>query len=112
MEKSDRRAAVAAYKERTTPVGIFAVRCGASGEVWIKDSRHLDTQQNGIWFTLKMGNHREPAMQKAWNTHGPDTFSYEVLERLEIEPETTLYVQRTMLKERLAYWQAKFSAEG
>jgi hypothetical protein len=31
----DRKAAVAAYKERKSACGIYALRCGPSGEVWV-----------------------------------------------------------------------------
>ncbi len=109
MEKSDRRAAVAAYKERTTPVGVYAVRCAASGEIWINSSSHLDTQKNSLWFSLKMGKHLEPAMQRAWTLHGADSFSYEVLERLELEDGVTPYIKRAKLKEQLAAWQARMA---
>lgn len=56
MDKSARRAAVAAYKERKPEWGVFAVRCLATGQAWVGESRHLDTQQNGLWFALRHGS--------------------------------------------------------
>ena len=32
---TDRKAAIAAYKERKTIAGVFVVRCAASGEAWV-----------------------------------------------------------------------------
>ena len=72
----DKRAARREYKLKKTPKGIFAVRCKATGEVWVGASTHLDSQVNQIWWGL----HRNKPMQAAWNAHGEDAFAYEVLE--------------------------------
>ena len=50
MTTIDRKAAIAAYKERKVAAGIYAVRCAATGEVWVEQSRHVETQRNGLWF--------------------------------------------------------------
>ena len=48
-------------------------------------------------------------MQRAWTLHGADSFSYEVLERLELEDGVTPYIKRAKLKEQLAAWQARMA---
>lgn len=53
--KEDRKAAVAAYKERKSVAGVFAVRCGAAGAVWVGGAPDLDKIQNRLWFQPKMG---------------------------------------------------------
>lgn len=63
MSTSSRKAAIAAYKERKTPFGIFAVRCSVTGQVWVGRSQHLDTQKNGLWFTLRHGTSLNRALQ-------------------------------------------------
>lgn len=35
MTGEDRKAAIAAYKERKVIGGVYAVRCAATGEVWV-----------------------------------------------------------------------------
>ncbi|MDB5441566.1 MAG: hypothetical protein JWM33_3993 [Caulobacteraceae bacterium] len=105
MTPADRKAAIAAYKERKTACGVFAVRCAPSGQVWIGDSRHLDTQQNGIWFSLRQGSGRNPALQAAWTEHGEAAFSFEALERLA--DDTSAYLLRSALKARAAFWRAE-----
>ncbi|WP_414471320.1 GIY-YIG nuclease family protein [Microvirga sp. M2] len=108
MDTIDRKAAIAAYKERKTPAGIFAVRCSATGQVWVGRSRHLDTQQNGLWFTLRLGSGMNRSLQAAWNACGEAAFTFEELERL---PEETLaYVLQATLKERLVHWKAELDA--
>ena len=48
MTSSTRKALIAAYKERPTIAGVFAVICNATGQAWIGQSRHIDTHQNGM----------------------------------------------------------------
>jgi hypothetical protein len=104
----DRKAAIAAYKERKVPFGIFAVRCSTTGQVWVGRSQHLDTQQNGLWFALKHGSGMNRDLQAAWNACGEAAFTFEELERL---PDETLpYVRQAKLKDRLAHWKAELDA--
>jgi hypothetical protein len=58
MKTEDRKAAVTAYKERKVESGIYAIRCAASGEVWVGSAPNLSTIQNRLWFTLR---HRRAA---------------------------------------------------
>ena len=67
MANERKRDLVREYKERKQVRGVFAVRCTASGEAWVSASPNLDTQQNGLWFQLRMGNHMNKPMQAAAN---------------------------------------------
>lgn len=109
MTPTDRKAAIAAYKQRKTARGVFAIRCAPSGQVWVGESRHLDTQQNGIWFSLRQGSNRNASLQAAWTEHGEAAFSFEALERLP--EETSAYLLRSVLKERCALWRARIGAQ-
>ena len=108
MNGMDRKAAVAAYKERKTAAGVFAIRCTATGETWVGSSRHLDTQQNSLWFALKQGGHLNRALQAAWNAHGEGAFSFEPLDRLD--PDLSPMAQGTALKESTALWRDELKA--
>ena len=70
MDRQDRKAAIAAYKERKPAWGVFAVICTATGETWVGRSRHVDTERNGLWFMLKLGASVHPALQAAWRPRG------------------------------------------
>ncbi|MGB3336962.1 MAG: GIY-YIG nuclease family protein [Devosia sp.] len=100
-----RRSAIDAYKNRKRAMGIFAVECSATGEVWVGQSRNLDTQQNAIWFALRIGGGRYASMQRAWNENGADAFSFRTLQQLgedETEfPEARLKALRASWLERL-----------
>jgi hypothetical protein len=98
----DKREARKECKSKTTPKGIFAVRCKATGDAWVGASKHLDTQVNRIWFELRGGRHRNKGMQDAWNAHGEEAFAYEVLETLKDDVASLLL--RDLLKERRKHW--------
>jgi hypothetical protein len=108
MTSDRRKAAIAAYKERKSVAGIYLLRCRASGAVWVGQSPTLESIQNRIWFTLRLGSHPSPALQKAWNDHGADSLAFEVVERLP--EEESAYVRNATLRERLAHWQARLNA--
>ncbi|MCA6118556.1 GIY-YIG nuclease family protein [Bradyrhizobium sp. WSM 1738] len=104
-----RKAAIAAYKERKSVAGIFAIRCQSPPQAWVGQTPDLEKIQNRIWFTLRQGSHPCRSLQAAWTTHGTDSFSFEECERLE-EKESA-YVRDALLKERVVYWRKQLNAE-
>lgn len=108
MQEQERRAAVRAYKERKVAAGIFAVRCAPSGECWVGRAPNLATIQNRLWFTLRQGNCPHATLQAAWRRHGPDAFSFEIVEQLR--DEELSYLRDRALSERLAHWTTTLPA--
>ncbi|MCP1974184.1 GIY-YIG nuclease family protein [Bradyrhizobium elkanii] len=108
MKIEDRKQAIADYKKRAAVAGVYAVRCSATGEVWVGQVLDLDKIQNRIWFTLRMGDHRNVELQRAWSAHGAENLSLETLER--IEDEALGYVRDALLKERVQHWRARLNA--
>ena len=108
MQRIDRRAAIAAYKKRKSIAGIYAIRCTASGEIWVGQTLDLDKVWNRIGFTLRGGANPHRALQGAWKAHGAEAFSFEALERLEDEPLE--FARQSQLNERTAVWRAKLGA--
>jgi len=104
-----RRAATAAYKKRKVEAGIYAVRCEASGEVWVGAWADLATVQNRIWFALRQGAHPRRDVLDAWRRHGESRFSFEILETLE--EEASPYVRAVQLKDRAQHWREKLAAK-
>ena len=109
MKSEQKKAAVVAYKERKPNPGIFALRCAATGEVWVGQTPTLDTIQNRMWFTLRMGKDMSRNLQQAWNTHGDGSISFEIVEKLEDE-ESPLAIAN-FLKERVAHWRKELGAQ-
>ncbi len=104
MKSEDKKAAIAAYKERKIAAGIYVVRCGDSGQAWVGATPNLDTIQNRIWFSLRMGSHTNRDLQQAWAAHGSGAFSFEAVEQLK--EEELAYVRDALLKERAAHWRS------
>lgn len=108
MTQVDRRALVAAYKERKTNAGVFAVICSATGEAWVGRSQHIDTHKNGLWFSLRFGSYPNRALQSVWREHGEENFRFEELDRLLADVSD---LERDgELKRRAALWSARLQA--
>jgi hypothetical protein len=107
VDKSRRAELMREYADRKPPNGVYAVRCGPSGETWVAWSKNVDKRWNAL---LAMGNASHPldrAFQAALAKHGPESFTYEVLQIVE---ETDAHTLATLLPERAAVWRAKLSA--
>jgi hypothetical protein len=109
MDKQSRREAIRDYKEKKTLSGVYAVRCPASGEVWVAGAVNVENQQTRHWFGLRMGSHMNKAMQAAWNLHGEAGLSFEILERIEAEELTPLGLADAV-KVRERHWRAALGA--
>lgn len=110
MSKQDRRDAVRADKERPARRGVFSVRCTPTDQVWVSASPNLDGQQNSLFFQLRLGTHRNHALQAAWIEHGESAFAFEVLEELKQENGASDYAVRADLKDLEASWRARLNA--
>jgi len=109
MNHDERKAAVAAYKERKVESGIYAIRCPAAGRAWVGIAPDLATIRNRHWFTLRQGSHPAAALQTAWTTHGDAAFTFEILERLD--DEIGGFTRECLLKELLAELAARLAAD-
>ncbi|WP_448205896.1 GIY-YIG nuclease family protein [Azospirillum sp. sgz302134] len=105
----DRKAAVAAYKERKAVAGVYAVRCAPSGTVWVGTAPDLGKIQNRLWFEFRLKGSPHRTLQAAWDEHGPDAFTFEVMESLK--EETLPFARKAELKARLQHWSEALGAE-
>lgn len=108
MRTEDRKQAISAWKERAAPVGIYAVRCEATGAVWVGAARDLDAIGNRVLFTLRSGGHPNRSLQDAWRAHGPEGVRIETLEVLD--KDTPAISRGRVLKARHAHWCAALGA--
>lgn len=109
MDQTDRKAAIAAYKERKSAAGIYMVRCSVAGRCWVGRAPDLRTIRNRLWFSLRCGNSRNKALQEVWRQHGEDSLTFEPLEQLD--DKLGDYAREKTLKERLLHWQAWLEAD-
>ena len=109
MTPINRKSLIAEYKERVTIAGVYAVICSATGQVWVGKSRHIDTEQNGLWFALRHGGSPYRSLQAAWTAHTPEDFRFEQLDRL---PEDISDLRRKdELLSRAKLWITRLGAE-
>jgi hypothetical protein len=108
MDRHERKAAIAAYKERKPAWGIYTVICTATGEVWVGQSRHVDMQRNGLWFALNLGKSPHASLQAAWKQHGEPEFRFEELARLG--DHISAIARTDELKKRQALWRSRLQA--
>ncbi|WP_441479550.1 GIY-YIG nuclease family protein [Bosea sp. 2KB_26] len=102
VKSEDRKAAVAAYKLRKAVPGIYVVACATTGQQWAGSAPDLGTIWNRLSFTLRQGANTHRSLQSAWRDHGAESFSFEVVERVDLE--TLPYVLDRFLRDRLAHW--------
>lgn len=102
-----RRELIREYKERKQLAGAFAVRCG--DQVWVGTSPNLDKQENALWFMLRTGGYVNKRVQAAWNEHGAEAFSFEILAELSDEDRSP-YALRADLKSLEEEWRAALNA--
>jgi hypothetical protein len=108
MISHESRKAARQYKTRTSPRGVFAVRCVSTGNVCVGASPNLEAARNQIWFMLRHGLHRDQPLQGEWNACGEPTFQFEILETLE--PDVAALLLRDLLNNRKDHWATELGA--
>jgi len=108
ISKEQKKDAISKFKERKARAGVFAVRSAQSGTVWVGTSRNLDAAKNGIWFSLRIGAHRDKPLQNEWNAARESALSYEVIESIEDNAPALLVPD--LLKAAKQRWITSLSA--
>ena len=109
LKRDDRKAAVAAYKERKADPGVYVVRCKGSDQQWVGSVPDLRTIWNRLSFALRQGAGRPLSLQRAWAEHGAESFAFEIVERFDAEDPA--YDSARTLRDRLNHWRAALPAE-
>ncbi len=88
------------YLERPKPAGVFQIKNKANGKMLLGSSLNLDGALNGHRFTLRIGSHRNKALQEDWNQYGEDSFLFEILETVQVKdnPNFNLSDELTLLE--------------
>ena len=109
ISSADRKAQVAAWKERRVTAGVYALRCPAADGLWIGRAPDISTIERRIRFTLRSGGSAQRDLQAAFAAHGDDALSFEVLERLE--PDADGPVPEFLLRSRHEAWLARLGGK-
>lgn len=107
--KAARRQIADEFKERKVPQGIYAIRCTATGDVWVGSSTNLNAVQNSQWFQLRGGLHRAASLQQTWTHHTEQVFVFEVLEQLDDDVSPLLLSD--LLRDKRKVWIQNLQAQ-
>jgi hypothetical protein len=99
------------YKERVKPSGVFQIKNTANGKVLLGSSLNLEGPLNKHRFILTINGHPNKELQKDWKELGPDQFTFEILETIQVkdDPNFNLKDELTLLEE---IWMEKLQPFG
>jgi hypothetical protein len=109
MDQQSRKAAIAAFKERRSQPGIYALTCRPTGEQWVGRASDLATVWNRLSIALKMASTPHRSLQAAARQHGAEAFTFEVVERIE-EADASAALVWAILRNRLDHWRDALGA--
>lgn len=92
-------------------MGVYIVRNLKDGRCFVEAAANLNGGLNGARFKLETGTHPCRTLQEAWNAQGPDSFRFEILDRLEPDEDALKTDYREDLAELKALWMEKLSGE-
>jgi len=104
----DKRLAKRQYREAGPAMGVYAIRNRASGRVVVRASLNLEGSMQRDRFELHLKRHRDPVLLAEWLRDGPESFDFEVVDRLKrrdepgFDPRAELAALLTMWTEELA----------
>ncbi|HEY0995251.1 MAG TPA: GIY-YIG nuclease family protein [Gemmatimonadaceae bacterium] len=108
----DRKQLTREYKESARPMGVYRVRNLHTGASLVGRSVDLPAVLNRERAQLKLNAHRNTALQRDWNTLGPDAFAFEVLDTItrpadqpDHDPADDLKVLEALWLDRLRPWE-------
>lgn len=79
---SEQKALKKEYQQGHTPMGVFQIRNMVNEKVFVGSSLNLPGIFNRHKLELKMGSHKNKALQAEWNEFGADKFAFEILDEL------------------------------
>lgn len=83
--------------------GIYRIICTLTEKIYVGSAVNLSERLHHHFSHLRLNNHKNPKLQRAWNKYGEDAFTFEILE-LVLIPE--------MLTAREQYWFSKLNPFG
>jgi group I intron endonuclease len=63
--------------------GVYEIRNSESGRRYVGSTSDLERRERDHFRDLRAGNHINPIMQRSFDLHGEEAFSFQVLERCE-----------------------------
>jgi hypothetical protein len=106
------RALKQSYRDNPVPSGVFAIRHLATGRVLLGASANLDGALNRHRFELRMGGHRNRALQADWLAGGEAAFSFEVVDTVKARPDDPSFDREAELAVLFELWSHEYASRG
>jgi hypothetical protein len=106
MDPERRKELTRQYRDTPRPMGVYRVRCAATGREVIGASRDLPSALNRQRAQLSLGGHPDKALQADWEAHGAGAFTLEVLDTLAPRDDPG-YDPSADLEELAQMWRAR-----
>lgn len=111
LSPESRRAISRQYKETARPAGVFVIRNGLTGRIYVAGSLDVEGAMNRARFELNLHSHRNKALGRDWIAHGADRFTFEVIDRVK-ESEDPTFDRAAELEKLLALWREELQCDG
>ena len=108
MDRERRKELARQYRETPRPMGVYRVGCAATGRELIGASRDLPSALNRQRAQLSLGGHPDKGLQVDWEAHGPEAFTFEVLDTLAPRDDPG-YDPSADLEELTQLWRARLA---
>lgn len=104
MNDLDRKELINKYKQQEVEMGIIKVYNTITGYSFVDICTNLYKPFESMKFQLNMGKFKLKTLQKDWNVHGEEAFTFEVIEKLKPLEGTSDKEKVDDLKELLQMW--------
>lgn len=100
------------YKLMKPDMGVFVIKNNLNNKCYVEATQNLKGTINSTKFKLGFGNHPNKELQQAWNEFGEDSFSIEILEKLEYDEDESKTDYSEELEILELEWRDKLSKRG
>lgn len=111
MEKLSKKALKEQYKNKVAVGGVFRIKCGGSGAVWLRSTVDMQGSKNRFDFSQLNDSYPEPCMRDAWTAYGASSFSFEVLEEIKMRKTQTQREFAEDINVLLLLWTERVKSE-
>lgn len=106
-----RRTMVRQYKEQGPAMGVYRIHNTVTARTVLHASRNVHGAMNRDRFELRLGGHRDAALQHDWNAHGESAMQFEIVELIVPTSEPTFDAAEA-LATSLALWRDELLPSG
>jgi hypothetical protein len=100
------------YRQMKLPMGVYVIRSDFNRKCFLEATNNLKAKINSTKVKLENNFHPNKELQKAWNEHGEENFSFEILEELEYAKDETITDYSDDLALLQMEWEEKLAAAG